>query len=72
MMLDLKTKKLELYKQFVIGKGFDTEKFEFSDFSVISYTTDAVKLSLNVNRALDIYQQMKNMNMLSLKRSCKK
>lgn len=72
MMLDLKTKKLELYKQFVIGKGFDTEKFEFSDFSVISYATDAVKLSLNVNRAFGYLSTDEEYEYVKLKKKLQK
>lgn len=50
-MFDLKSKKLEIFKQFVIGEGFEAKNFADADFSVNVYSEKNVKLDLDVTKA---------------------
>lgn len=50
-MTDLRNQKLDIFKKFIIGEGFSSNCFEWSDFSVERYNDKKIKLVLDVNKS---------------------
>lgn len=50
-MTNLKNQKLDIFKKFIIGEGFSSNCFEWSDFSVECYNNKKIRLILDVNKS---------------------